>query len=67
MFTSIEELLACYEFLGQESTMIDPFTKLSYSELAGSFVDKFGVQWGGYDRITKQHIKQYEALAAHSR
>lgn len=23
-----------------------PFTKLPYSELAGSFVDKFGVQWG---------------------
>ncbi len=46
IFTSVEELLACYEFFKEESTMIDPFTKLSYSELAGSFVDKFGVKWG---------------------
>ena len=46
MFTSVEELLACYEFFKEESTIIDPFTKLPYSELAGSFVDKFGVQWG---------------------
>ena len=46
MFTSVEELLACYEFFKKGSTIIDPFTKLSYSELAGNFVDKFGVQWG---------------------
>ena len=46
MFTSVEELLACYEFFKEESTIIDPFTKLPYSELAGNFVDKFGVQWG---------------------
>ena len=46
MFTSVEELLACYEFFKEESTIIDPFTKLAYSELAGNFVDKFGVQWG---------------------
>ena len=46
MFTSVEELLACYEFFKEESTIIDPFTKLPYSELAGSFIDKFGVQWG---------------------
>ena len=46
MFTSVEELLACYEFFKVESTIIDPFTKLPYSELAGSFIDKFGVQWG---------------------
>ena len=46
MFKSVEELLACYEFFKEESTIIDPFTKLPYSELAGSFVDKFGVQWG---------------------
>ena len=46
MFTSVEELLACYEFFKEESTIIDPFTKLPYSELAGTFVDKFGVQWG---------------------
>ena len=46
MFTSVEELLACYEFLKEGSTIIDPFEKLPYSELAGNFVDKFGVQWG---------------------
>ncbi|MCM1231136.1 MAG: VOC family protein [Muribaculum sp.] len=46
MFTSVEELLACYEFFKEESTIIDPFTKLPYSELSGNFVDKFGVQWG---------------------
>ena len=46
MFSSVEELLACYEFFKEESTIIDPFTKLPYSELAGNFVDKFGVQWG---------------------
>ena len=46
MFKSVEELLACYEFFKEESTIIDPFTKLPYSELAGNFVDKFGVQWG---------------------
>ena len=46
MFTSVEELLACYEFFKEESTIIDPFTKLAYSELAGNFADKFGVQWG---------------------
>ena len=46
MFKSVEELLACYEFFKEGSTIIDPFTKLPYSELAGNFVDKFGVQWG---------------------
>ncbi|MBD5117176.1 MAG: hypothetical protein HDT48_06690 [Ruminococcaceae bacterium] len=46
MFKSVEELLACYEFFKEESTIIDPFEKLPYSELAGSFIDKFGVQWG---------------------
>ena len=46
MFSSVEELLACYEFFKEGSTIIDPFTKLPYSELAGNFVDKFGVQWG---------------------
>lgn len=46
MFTSVEELLTCYEFFKEESTIIDPFVKLPYSELAGNFVDKFGVQWG---------------------
>lgn len=46
MFASVEELLACYEYFKEGSTMIDPFTKLPYSELAGNFIDKFGVQWG---------------------
>ncbi len=46
MFTSVEELLACYEFFKEGSTIVDPFEKLPYSELAGNFVDKFGVQWG---------------------
>ncbi|MDE5937631.1 MAG: VOC family protein [Lachnospiraceae bacterium] len=46
MFPSVEELLACYEFFKEESTIIDPFTKLPYSELSGNFIDKFGVQWG---------------------
>lgn len=46
MFKTVEELLACYEFFKEESTIIDPFTKLPYSELAGNFIDKFGVQWG---------------------
>ena len=46
MFKSVEELLACYEFFKEECTIIDPFVKLPYSELAGNFVDKFGVQWG---------------------
>ena len=46
MFKSVEELLACYEFFKEECTIIDPFTKLPYSELSGNFIDKFGVQWG---------------------
>ena len=46
MFPSVEELLACYEFFKEGSATIDPFEKLPYSELAGTFVDKFGVQWG---------------------
>ena len=46
MFKSVEELLACYEFFKEDCTIIDPFTKLPYSELSGNFVDKFGVQWG---------------------
>ena len=46
MFTSVEELLACYEFFKEGSTIVDPFEKLPYSELSVNFVDKFGVQWG---------------------
>lgn len=46
MFPSVEELLACYEFFKDGSTIIDPFEKLPYSELSGNFIDKFGVQWG---------------------
>lgn len=46
MFPSADELLACYEFFKDGSTVIDPFTELPYSKLAGNFIDKFGVQWG---------------------
>lgn len=46
MFPSVDELLACYEFFKEGSTVIDPFTELPYSKLAGNFIDKFGVQWG---------------------
>ena len=46
MFKSVEELLACYEFFKEGSTIIDPFEKLPYSALSGNFIDKFGVQWG---------------------
>lgn len=46
MFPNVEELLACYEFFKDGSTVIDPFTELPYSKLAGNFIDKFGVQWG---------------------
>ncbi len=46
MFSNVDELLACYEFFKEGSTIIDPFEKLPYSELAGNFIDKFGVQWG---------------------
>ena len=46
MFSTVEELLACYEFFKEGSTVIDPFTELPYSKLAGTFIDPFGVQWG---------------------
>lgn len=46
VFKNVEELIASYEFFKEESTVIDPFTELSYSKLAGNFIDKFGVQWG---------------------
>jgi PhnB protein len=46
VFKNVEELIACYEFFKEESMVIDPFTELSYSKLAGNFIDKFGVQWG---------------------
>lgn len=46
MFPNVEELLACYEFFKDGSTVIDPFVELPYSKLAGNFIDKFGVQWG---------------------
>ena len=45
-WANVEELLACYEFFKEGSTIIDSFEKLPYSELAGNFIDKFGVQWG---------------------
>ena len=46
MFESVQELLDCYGFFEAESIIIDPFEKLPYSELAGNFIDKFGIQWG---------------------
>lgn len=46
MFSSVEELLACYEFFKEGSTVIDSFEELPYSKLAGNFIDEFGVQWG---------------------
>lgn len=46
MFSNVEELLACYEFFKEESTIIDPFTELPYSRLVDNFIDKFGVRWG---------------------
>ena len=46
MFASVEELLACYEYFKEGSTIVDPFVTLPYSELAGNFIDQFGVQWG---------------------
>lgn len=46
MFSNVEELLACYDFFKEGSTVIDPFTELPYSKLAGNFIDEFGVQWG---------------------
>lgn len=46
MFSTVEGLLACYEFFKEGSTVIDPFTELPYSKLAGNFIDEFGVQWG---------------------
>ncbi|MBD5395294.1 MAG: hypothetical protein HDR71_13755 [Lachnospiraceae bacterium] len=45
MFTSAEELLACYEFFKEGITIVDPFEKLPYSGLSVNFIDKFGVQW----------------------
>jgi PhnB protein len=46
MFKNVDELIACYESFKKESTVIDPFVELTYSKLAGNFIDKFGVQWG---------------------
>jgi len=46
MFKSVDELLSCYEHFKDESTVIDPFEELSYSKLAGNFIDKFGIGWG---------------------
>jgi uncharacterized glyoxalase superfamily protein PhnB len=45
-FESAEKLLECYETLKPDGIMIDPPEKLSYTELALQFLDKFGVQWG---------------------
>lgn len=45
-FPTANELLACYEILKEEDNQPEPFTKTSYSELVGNFMDKFGVLWG---------------------
>lgn len=46
MFPNVEELLACYEYFKEGSTVIDSFEEMPYSKLAGNFIDEFGVQWG---------------------
>ena len=46
MFETPEELLASYEILKTDSTMVDPFVQTAYSALVGNFMDTFGVLWG---------------------
>ena len=46
MFSDVDELLACYEYFKEGSTVIDSFEEMPYSKLAGNFIDEFGVQWG---------------------
>jgi Uncharacterized protein conserved in bacteria len=45
-FATADELLACFAVFAENATVIDPFETLPYSELAGNFIDEFGVQWG---------------------
>ena len=45
-FQNTEELLACYQVLKADNTTDNPFSKTSYSELVGNFMDKFGLLWG---------------------
>lgn len=44
-FRSIDELLACYEIMKQDSVTIDPIQKAPFAELSVQFLDKFGIQW----------------------
>jgi len=46
MFESVDELLSCFEYFKDECIIVDHFEELTYSKLAGKFIDKFGVQWG---------------------
>ena len=46
LFDSKDELLDCYAHFGNTSTIIDEFTKESYSAWCGNFMDEFGVVWG---------------------
>lgn len=46
LFDTGDALQACYEIMEPGSIIIDPLEKLSYSELAVQFIDRFGVQWG---------------------
>ena len=45
-FQSTEDLLACYEYFKDSSTIVDPFVQVPYSALFGNFMDKFGILWG---------------------
>ena len=45
-FQTVEELLACYEIMKDDSMANSPFVKTLYSELVGNFKDKFGILWG---------------------
>ena len=45
-FGTKRELLACYEALRPDGPAAAPFIETPYSELAGNFLDRFGVLWG---------------------
>lgn len=45
-FTTVGELLACYEILKTDGHDIGTFSETPYSKLCGNFMDKFGVLWG---------------------
>ena len=45
-FKKIDNLIACYEIMKEDSITIDPLEKVTFSKLTVQFIDKFGVQWG---------------------